>query len=75
MKQSLIGVGIAVIGLVLIRYSEPLARTSKAINDQLGGLTFPIKWGSKVNQFAGLLLIISGLLLAFHLMRLPWKQL
>ena len=73
MKQSLFGVAIIIIGYLGLRFSEPLARTSKAINDRIGGLTLPVNWGSRINQISGLLLIVSGLLLALHLIPAPWK--
>jgi hypothetical protein len=40
MKQSLLGLGIALVGLLVARYSKALAKTSKAINERIGGLTF-----------------------------------
>jgi hypothetical protein len=37
-----------------------------------GGLTFPLKWLSIGNLVAGILGIISGLLIAIHLASLPY---
>jgi hypothetical protein len=69
MTQTLLGIGISLIGVLLICYREPIARLSKSM---YGGLTFPLKWLSIGNLVAGILGIISGLLIAIHLAPLPY---
>jgi hypothetical protein len=52
MTQTLLGIGISLIGVLLICYREPIARLSKSM---YGGLTFPLKWLSIGNLVAGIL--------------------
>jgi hypothetical protein len=69
MKQTLIGIGISLLGVLFILYREPIARSSKAM---YGRWTFPLEVLSRGNLGAGILMVISGFLIAVHLAPLPF---
>jgi drug/metabolite transporter (DMT)-like permease len=66
MRQTLIGLGISVVGLLMIVFSERLAQMTSAIN-QAYGLVIPPRWGRAINIVTGVLWLLGGLFMAFHL--------
>lgn len=74
MKQSLIGLGLALVGLLIARFNEPLARISSSMNRWTGSLDLPVKWARWFNLLAGVLWLVYGLLVVFHLAPLPWEM-
>jgi hypothetical protein len=74
MYQTLLGLGLSLIGLLLIVYSEPLARMSRAISKRTYSLAFPLKWGRAINILSGSLWLLYGLLVTFHLTPAPWSM-
>ena len=70
MKQTLIGLGCVLLGLLLVVFSEPLARTSHAINKYLGPFRPPLELARAMNVLAGVMAIISGILFLFRVLSL-----
>ena len=71
MKQTLIGLGSILVGLLAVAFSESLARTSRSINRYTGGFRPSLKVARTFNVLAGVIFIIGGLLLLLRLMSLP----
>jgi hypothetical protein len=69
MKQTLLGLGMTIVGLLVVVFNEPLARFSDVMGNLTGGLTIPRKWNRAINVAAGLILLIGGLLTIFRLVK------
>ena len=72
MYQTFLGLGIALVGLLVIVFAERLARISRAIGKHTYSLVLPLKWGRAINIVAGVLWLLYGLLMTFHLTTAPW---
>jgi hypothetical protein len=65
-------VGFSLIGLLLIVFGERLARISRAIGKRTYSLVVPLKWGRRINIAAGVLWLLYGLLMTFHVTTARW---
>ena len=68
MSQTLLGLGMVVVGLLIAIFSGPIARFNIAMNKRLLGVELPFEWSRAGGVIVGALISFSGLL---TLLRLP----